>query len=327
MYLMRFDMRAPGYSSEALADFYAAAIDMAVWGEENGCLSIIISQHHASPDNYLPSPMILASAIASRTKTLSINIGALVLNMYDPIKLAEDMAVLDIISRGRVNYTVALGYRPEEYAMFGVPFDRRGQVIEEKLDALNRALAGEQFEYQGRQVHVTPSPCSRNGITMAYGGHSKAAARRAGRYGMDFMADGGSADLEQVYREAAIEAGHEPGNVFIPPEKSTITSLHVARDVDAAWDEIGDCLLHDAQMYGKWTAQNKTAASTLATSVEELRSPDSLYRIVTPEQAVEIIRTRGLLPLQPLCGGCPPEFAWKSLKLIAEEVLPAVHGG
>ena len=67
---------------------------------------------------------------------MPIIIGALLLNFYDPIKLAEDMAVLDIVSNGRVSYVIGLGYRPEEYAMFGVDMAARGKVMDQKLDAL-----------------------------------------------------------------------------------------------------------------------------------------------------------------------------------------------
>ena len=117
--MLRFDMRAPE-SGAPIVDLYQAAVDMAEWGETNGCLAALISEHHTSPDGYLPSPLLLATAIAARTTTLPIIIGALLLNFYDPVKVAEDMIVLDIVSRGRVSYVIGLGYRPEEYDMFGV---------------------------------------------------------------------------------------------------------------------------------------------------------------------------------------------------------------
>ncbi|MBK6583915.1 MAG: LLM class flavin-dependent oxidoreductase [Gammaproteobacteria bacterium] len=92
----------------------------------------MVSEHHSSSDNYLPSPLVLAAGFATRTRTLPIAIGAILLNMYDPVKLAEDMAVLDILSEGRVSYIIGLGYRAEEYAMFGVSMANRTAVIEEK---------------------------------------------------------------------------------------------------------------------------------------------------------------------------------------------------
>ena len=180
MFFLRFDMRAPPGGAATIQELYQAATAMVQWGESNGCLTAMISEHHASPDNYLPSPMLLASNFAAVTATLPINIGAILLNLYDPIKLAEDMTVLDILSQGRVSYVIGLGYRKEEYDMFGVAMATRGQVMEEKIAALMQALRGESFDYLGRQVHITTPPQSSAGITISYGGHSKAAARRAG---------------------------------------------------------------------------------------------------------------------------------------------------
>ena len=135
MYLLRFDMRAPE-TGAPIADLYRCALEMAEWAEDKGCITVMVSQHHTSPDGYLPSPLVLASAIAARTKRVPITVGALLLNFYDPIKLAEDMIVLDIVSGGRVSYTIGLGYRPEEHAMFGVDMAQRGATMDRKLDAL-----------------------------------------------------------------------------------------------------------------------------------------------------------------------------------------------
>jgi alkanesulfonate monooxygenase SsuD/methylene tetrahydromethanopterin reductase-like flavin-dependent oxidoreductase (luciferase family) len=323
MFLLRFDMRAPTGGANTISQLYSSAIEMATWGEQNGCLATVISQHHSSSDNYLPSPLILASAIAAKTDKLAINIGALLLNMYDPIKLAEDIAVLDIISNGRVSYTIGLGYRAEEYAMFGIPMKARGKIMEEKLSALISALRGERFEYHGRQVHVTPTPPSGKNLGLNYGGHSNAAAKRAGKFGLGLIADGGGPELEKVYRDAAAAHSQEAGMVYIPPA-NLITSLHVAKDVDKAWQEMGPHLLHDAQMYGDWMANNTTAATSYASSVDELRAEQGPYRIVTPEDAVAMIKAGQILAMQPLCGGMPIALAWRSLQLVADEVMPEI---
>src|SRR3954468_15175245 len=129
---MRFDMRAPGPATPS--ELYRAAIEMCEWGENHGCLTVMVNEHHTAPDGYNPSPLILASAIAARTTRLPISVAALLVNMYDPIKLAEDMVVLDIVSGGRVSYVVGMGYRPEEYAMFGVDFTKRGAALDAKLE-------------------------------------------------------------------------------------------------------------------------------------------------------------------------------------------------
>jgi alkanesulfonate monooxygenase SsuD/methylene tetrahydromethanopterin reductase-like flavin-dependent oxidoreductase (luciferase family) len=322
--MLRFDMRAPSADPSSITGLYRAAIDMAAWGEQHGCLSALISEHHTSPDGYLPSPLVLASAIAARTSSLPIVVGALLLNFYDPIKLAEDITVLDIVSGGRVAYIIGLGYRPEEYAMFGVDMAERGNVMEAKLTALRRALAGEVFDFEGRHVHVTPSPISEDGPALMYGGHSTAAARRAGRFGLDFFAEGDRPGLEDAYRSAAAEAGIAPGTCIIPASGNP-TTLFIAEDLDAAWDRIGPHLLHDAQMYRSWMGDDHDAASkSAATTVEGLRAEQGPYRIVTPPMAVEMVRAGQPLGLQPLCGGLSPDVAWESLHLLSERVLPAL---
>ena len=118
MFMMRFDMRAPDGGAPP-AELYRAALEMAAWGEEHGCAAVAVSEHHASPDGYLPAPLVLAAAIAGRTQRLPVQVAALLLPLHDPIALAEQMAVLDLVSGGRVSYVLAVGYRPEEYAAFG----------------------------------------------------------------------------------------------------------------------------------------------------------------------------------------------------------------
>ncbi|MCH7790485.1 MAG: LLM class flavin-dependent oxidoreductase [Acidobacteria bacterium] len=322
MFLLRFDMRAPTDGPAEIAELYAAALDMAEWADAHDALSIVVSEHHRSPDGYLPSPLVLAAAMAARTSSVPISISALLLNLYDPIKLAEDIAVLDIVSGGRVTYTIGLGYRPEEYAMFGVDLDGRGDLMDTKLAALLAALAGETFEYDGRSVEITPKPISPNGPMIFYGGHSPAAMRRAGRFGLGVFAEGGDAELEEVYIAAAHAAGHEPSMVFIPSSEMP-TTVVVADDVDAAWEEFGPYMLRDARAYAAWLGTEHVAVSRSdADTVDALRSENGAYRIVDPDEAVAMIRSGHPLALQPLVGGCPPELAWTNLRCIADRVLP-----
>src|SRR6476646_2704040 len=199
--MLRFDMRAPADGPAGITDLYQAAVDMAAWGEQHGALSVVLSEHHASPDGYLPSPLLLAAAIAARTTTVPITVAALLVPLHDPVHLAEDMAVLDVISRGRVAYVAGLGYRAEEYAMFGQSLADRGRRMDECLTVLQRAWSGEEFDYDGRTVHATPRPSTPGGPMLMYGGGSRAAARRAARFGLSFYAQTWAADLEDTYRE------------------------------------------------------------------------------------------------------------------------------
>src|SRR5919109_813469 len=162
MFLMRFDMRAPDFGAST-SDLYAAAIEMSSHAETRGAITAAVSEHHTMSDGYLPSPLVLATAIAARTSTLPIMTAALILPLYDPIRLAEDMVVLDIISGGRVSYVMAVGYRPEEYEHHGADFRRRGRLVDDQLALLLRAKTGEPFTHAGRRIHVTPSPVTPGG--------------------------------------------------------------------------------------------------------------------------------------------------------------------
>jgi len=130
MYSMRFDMRAPDFGA-APTELYEAAVDMCEWAETRGCLAAVICEHHGSPDGYLPTPMILGSAIAARTKQLMMTL-IVILPFYDPVRLAEEIAVLDILSKGRASYVFGLGYRAEEFEHFGLDLRERGRIADEK---------------------------------------------------------------------------------------------------------------------------------------------------------------------------------------------------
>jgi alkanesulfonate monooxygenase SsuD/methylene tetrahydromethanopterin reductase-like flavin-dependent oxidoreductase (luciferase family) len=325
MYLMRFDMRAPDWGSATSQDLYAAAIEMAAWGEENGCIQIVNSEHHGSEDGYLPAPMILTAAMAGRTRQIPLQIAALILPLHDPIALAEQMAVLDIASGGRVSYVLAVGYRPEEYAMCGQPFEARGRRMEACIEALQRAFAGETFEFEGRPVHVTPRPLTPGGPSLLMGGRSRVVARRAARFGLGMIAQGADPGLEAIYRSECEKLGTTPG-FFVNPPAGTVTAGFVAEDPDKAWQEMGPYLLHDARMYASWADVKHAHNAGGEASIEALRSQPGPYRIFSPDEAVQHIRDNGLILTQPLCGGLPPELAWPSLELLAGPVMSRVRG-
>ncbi len=323
MFTMRFDMRAPAHGAPAAA-LYAAALDMCEWGERNGCVAVQVSEHHASPDGYLPAPLAFAAAVAGRTRRIPIQVAALLLPLHDPIAIAEQMAVLDLVSGGRVSHIVAVGYRPEEYAAFGRDFAARGRRMDACLEALRRAFTGEAFEFEGRRVQVLPRPATPGGPLLLLGGGSAAAVRRAARFGLGMVTQGGDGSLGVLYRAECERRGTTPG-FFIEPPAGTVTSAFVAEDPNAAWARIGVHLLHDAQMYASWLGEGSAVSKSAARTVEELRAANGPYRIFTPDEAVAYVRSRGPLLLHPLCGGLPPELAWPHLELVASRVMPALQ--
>ena len=323
MYTMRFDMRAPATGAPARL-LYRSALEMAAWAEGRGCLAAVVCEHHRAEDGYLPSPLILASALAARTTTLPIMIAVALLPLYDPIRLAEDLVVLDVLSEGRVSCIAGLGYRPEEFAMFGVDFHRRGRIADEKLTVLLQAKTGEPFEHDGRPIHVRPAPVTPGGPVVMWGGGSAPAARRAGRFGIGFLAQGGGPGLEAVYEHAARAAGREPQMCFVPPV-DTPAVVFVADDVERAWHELGPYLMHDVQAYASWNEGNSTSAGlSFARTAEELRAEHRSHLIVRVDEAVALVRRGTPLTLHPLIGGLPPDLAWPYLETVADKVMPAL---
>lgn len=321
MFTMRFDMRAPSFGAPT-TELYSAALDMCAWAETRGCIAAVLCEHHGCEDGYLPSPIVLASAIAARTERLLLNL-TVILPFYDPVRLAEDLCVLDILSAGRVSAVFGIGYRPEEYEHFGLNIRRRGRLADEKLELLRALLADEQVIHDGRRISVTPRPHTAGGPTLMWGGASIAAARRAGRYGLGLLANGGGAWMQQAYEAAAREHGHQPRAVLVP-DPDTAAAVFVADDVDRAWDEIGPYLLHDARMYADWNAGNEISAGiSRASSVEELRETSKSHRVFSVSEAVERVAAGEMLNLSPLCGGLPTELAWPYLKRVGENVMPA----
>lgn len=321
MFTMRFDMRAPDFGASR-ADLYRTAIEMAVWAEEHGCLSLQVSEHHRSPDGYLPAPLILASAMAARTQSLPIQVAALIVPLHDPIELAEQMAVLDLVSAGRVSYVVAIGYLESEYAMSGRTMKGRGRRLEAAIGVMRRAWTGEEFEFGKRRVRVTPLPYTEGGPLLLMGGGVAASARRAARLGMGMIAMESDPILEQAYREACAAEGR-PVGLYISPPPGIATAAFVARDPDQAWRNWGRHLLHDARAYAEWLGEAvDTATGSAAKSVDALRAENGRYRIFSPDQAIAEIDKHGVLMLHPLCGGLPIDYAWESLETLAREVLP-----
>ena len=222
-------------------------------------MAAVCSQHHAVDDGYLPSPIPLAAAIAARTWTMPIKVAALLLALYEPVKLAEDLAVVDLISRGRVSYVVGIGYRDEEFAMFGV--DRRGRGRAGRATAfglLRRLWSGEEVDVDGRPVRVTPLPYTPGGPMLAYGGGTEVAARRAGRLGMLFMAETHDATLEEAYRA---EGGTSAPGCFFP--RAGVPHHRVRRRRPRAGLEprSGRTSWPTAASYAEWNAHREGTAS------------------------------------------------------------------
>ncbi len=321
---LRYDLRCPPFSRVSHADLYAAALEQCAWADRLGFAAVMLSEHHGSPDGYLPSPLVFGAAVAARTRNLRIQFAALIAPLHDPVRLAEDLAVLDVVSGGRIIPVLAGGYVESEFRTFGRQLSDRPRVMEEIVPFLERAWSGEPFEYQGRTVRVTPRPVQRPRPPIFMGAASAPAARRAARHA-DYLIPQ-LPEFWEIFRQERIRLGKpDPG----PLAPSTGNFVYVAEDPDAAWAKIAPYAMHEMNAYGRWMSEAGTAGP-----YRPIEDPDALratgaYPVLTPQQLIDQIRSLGptcAVLVHPLMGGMDPELSWASLELIERKVLPAIQG-
>lgn len=323
--ILRLDMRAPDFSPAGTSALYEAALDMAAYVDEAGFDTVTLSEHHGEQDGYLCAPIPLAGLILGRTRRVRVGVVALLVPLYEPIKLAEDMALLDIASSGRFAITAGIGYRESEYEMMGRDWKTRGQQMDACLETILTLWPGEPCHIDGRAAQLTPRPLTQPKPPIFVGGVGRNAARRAARLGLPFQPAVNTPEVLALYTSECAKRGVETPLV-LPPGPGEM--IWVSEDPDRTWQEIGRYLLHEAMTYASWQPENqKTAVRSYAGSVEELRA-EGKYLVLTPEQCLERAKTHGAFATfihYPLCGGTPPELGWKSLRLFVEEVLPAIR--
>ncbi|WP_318207684.1 MULTISPECIES: LLM class flavin-dependent oxidoreductase [unclassified Streptomyces] len=315
--VVRFNLVDPRATPESLSARYRAAVEMAAYADAHGVDTVQTEEHHGVANNWLPSPFAFAGAVFGATKRIAVTVSAIIGPLHDPLRLAEDIAVLDLLSGGRLVTVAGIGYRPEEYEERGVDWGRRGKLQDLLLETLLTAWSGEPFTYRGRTVRVTPRPFTQPHPMLLVGGSSRAAARRAARLGLPFFPSAHLPELEAYYRERCAEYGTE-GWTMMPAEVTPL--LHLSEDPDRTWAEYGEHFLHEARTYASWQSKDiRSAVRSTATTVAELRA-EGVYRVVTPEECLAL----GLesLVLHPLCGGMPVEEGWRSVRLFCDGVLP-----
>ena len=318
--VLRLNMTLPGLDPDRLSEMYAAALDMAGFADANGFTAVTTDEHHGADDGWMPATLVFTGMLAARTRRVAVTVQALLLPLHDPLRVAEDLAVLDLASAGRVAVTLGLGYRPEEYAAHRKDWAQRGRLMDEAVEALLTAWRGEPFEYHGATVKVTPTPRTKPHPPVMIGGSGRPGARRAARFGLPFAPPAYLPELEAYYYEQCDQHG-TTGFVVSPP--ADIALVFVAEDPDRAWAEVGHHLLHEATTYAGWqTPDIKSSVHSHATTVDELRA-EGIYQILSPDDCRARATERGddaLVVLHPLCGGMPVDRAWECVRLYADAV-------
>ena len=319
--MMRLNFAQPDPGPGELHARYRAGIDMAVWAESHGIATVTHEEHHGVENGWSPSPLVTAAAILSGTTTLEVSVRALLVPLHDPLRIAEDIAVIDIMSAGRLTVVGGIGHRAAEYEAHGKDWAARGALMDHCVATLLEAWTGEPFEHLGTIVRVTPKPYS-TPVPFLLGGNSRPAARRAARFGLPIFFSAWMPELATYYLEQC-EAMGWAGEVIMPP----VGFCHhfVVDDPDRAWAEFGGHLLHEATVYAGFTSPEHTSAvHTTATTVEDLRARGT-YRFMTPDEALAEANAAGpgySFNFHPLCGGLPIDAAWEMLQRWSDDVVP-----
>lgn len=316
-----FDMRAPELGAAAAA-LYAAALEMAAFADDMRIDRIGLMEHHASEDGYLPSPFVMGGGVAARTRYTRITLGAVILPLHDPVKIAEHIAVLDLMSGGRLEVIFGAGYVPSEFARFNVSLRDRGRLLDQGIDLILRALRGDRFEADGREVFVSPRPLQAPEDIVMVGGGVAASARRAARFGVGFAPLRN--DLFPLYDTECQRYGRKPGKKY---GSGAPLSIHVAEDPARAWALIKPHAMHVAAAYAKWAEEEANSNSPFKGLYdEEALRRSGLFAVWTPEEvlakAPAIWASHSPLKFMPLLGGLAPDVGWASLELLKNKVLP-----
>lgn len=317
IFMTRYDLRRPEFCTASRSELYQATIEQSVWADKHKFLGVVVSEHHNSPDGYMPSSRVMAAAIASRTSQIQIHLAALIAPLHDPVRLAEDLAVLSLISNGRVLPVISAGYREEEFAAIGKSLSDRKDYMDMIIPFLRQAFTGEPFEYQGRMVQVTPKPDVVPMLIM--GGSSKAAALRAARDADYFIPS--VPRFWDVYRQEMIRLGKpDMGEAA----KQPATVYFVAENPDEYWEQLAPHAMHEQGSYALWAEQSGIDSPYSYYSDNQSLRDSGKYTVLTPRAMINTMHEAEPLILSPLVGGLHPDLAWQNLRLFEEKVFPVI---
>jgi alkanesulfonate monooxygenase SsuD/methylene tetrahydromethanopterin reductase-like flavin-dependent oxidoreductase (luciferase family) len=251
----QLDFRNPPGSARSFRELYSESMAQVEAAEQLGFDSIWLTEHHFTDDGYLPALMPMAAAVAARTSRLKVGTYVLLAPFYHPLKLAEESAVVDMISNGRLRLGLGQGYAPEEFAGFGVKrSERLGRTLE-TVEILKRAWTGERFGYQGKyhnfaDVRILPRPVSQPHPELLWGAAAKKAIVRGAELGMSFATTGDGRSVA-LYKDALKERGKDPAQFSFVCNQT----VYVADSAEQAWADIERPLMYQAELYSRWISR------------------------------------------------------------------------
>ncbi len=298
-----FDLRtAPGRQADA-ARVFGFSLEMAQEADALGCHSIWLSEHHLFDDGYLPQPLTYAAAVATRTRQARIGTAVLVAPLHNPVEIAEQAAVVDLISDGRLELGLGAGYRVPEFSLYGAELARRYQAT----DACAAALPG-------LWSRLTPAPRQAQ-VPIWLGYQGPQGARRAGRLGLGLLSANGQ--LWPAYREGLLEGGHP----LSAGRMAGSVDGWVTDDPERDWPMVSKYVAAQFDSYRRHMVEGTGQPVPGPVDPEKLRSRTQsrrpLDRIIygTPDSVAAAVVSQ--------CGDAPVEtvFFWASIAGMPEDVV------
>jgi len=301
--------------------------------ESCGFDSCFFGEHHQDADGFLPSPLIVATAVAARTRTLRVGTSVILLPLHHPVHLAEDAITLDLVSKGRLVIGVGIGYQAADFRAFSVPMDERLARFEESVEILRLCWTGEPFSFRGKHydledVRIMPRPYQKSGPPLWIGASIEAAARRAGRIADGFVGTpstslANATELATMYKDAAREAGR-PAHVVqmrdawvarTQAEAEAVYGPHVMTAYKYYWD-------NKLAEFRSIPAGTPFTLQNLAPDRLVLGDPETCVREFHRWQKATGAETFLLRFRHAHSGGPPHEKIMEAIKLFGERVIP-----
>jgi alkanesulfonate monooxygenase SsuD/methylene tetrahydromethanopterin reductase-like flavin-dependent oxidoreductase (luciferase family) len=322
------DFRCPPGSDYSLQDVYAQTIEQIRRLDELGLDEVWFSEHHFVEDGYLPSFAPVAGAAAAATKRVRISTNISIVPFSHPLRLAEDLAVLDQLSGGRIEFGAGLGYAVHEFKGFGFPVAQRVSRTEECVDILKLAWSGERFSYAGKRyqfddVRVTPDPVQPGGPPLWMAVSSPPGVARAGRYGVNVLPQGPVALLDD-WRESFTAAGGDPSEKRV----GIIRTFLVTDDPERDWPPLRAAERYRMAVYGRFAEEAGIGDASLFNDRERINQRAFVGDV--EECAAELtsfIQRYGLTDVVTWgsAPGLQPVALSPSMERFAAEVVPKVR--
>ena len=323
-----YDFRNPQQWRAPFETFYAERLNQIAEAETLGFNSCWLTEHHFCDDGYTPSPLVIASAIGARTQRMRLGTNLMLLPLHDPVRIAEDAATLSLLTGGRFDLGVGIGYRQMEFDQFQRKLSHRPSLVEEGIEILRRGWRGDAINFSGKRfevgdLRITPKPETVPKILL--GGMVEPAIHRAARVADGFLSTGGIG--MDVYNEALEKEGKsiEDGNIMLG------CWAVIAEDPEAEAARIGDHVLYQINEYIKWGAFGPPDQTPLFEDVSSAIE-NGLYELWDADTAVtELNKLTKTYPnirdihFWAQFPGESVESGNSRLRYIAEKVLPRLN--